>query len=393
LKLANYSTHFVGKGHMGAQTADHLPINRGFDSHVGYLWGGESYSYGNHSIRTFTKDFWEGHAPATDEIVDSVYYSTNFYSNRAVRIIEAHDPAQPLWLHLAYQAVHGPFADTPEWERGPYKPEFCEGAGKSKCKIYGDMLTVLDRGIANVTDALHRRGLWNSSLILFLSDNGGTGPGNNFPLRGEKATPWEGGTRVTAFLSGGYLARRLRGRSSDVFVHVADWYATFSRLAGVDPSDTERCDYDIDGIDLWPSLTNFSAKSPREFLPVTADSIIWKSQYKLLTNAELTQDYTPNRTLIPTNLSCTPNAPCLFDLLQDPGETANLVAQYPETVKTLQQQLKSYTVYTHSRMSPTELGPYICSDFADVENWPWGPPVYRNMFAGPCCQRKGAVLV
>ena len=42
--LARYHNHFVGKGHLGYETMDHLPINRGFLSHVGYLSGGEEYA-------------------------------------------------------------------------------------------------------------------------------------------------------------------------------------------------------------------------------------------------------------------------------------------------------------------------------------------------------------
>ena len=46
LNRAGYESHFVGKGHLGYQTTDHLPINRGFTSHLGFLGGGESYTYG-----------------------------------------------------------------------------------------------------------------------------------------------------------------------------------------------------------------------------------------------------------------------------------------------------------------------------------------------------------
>jgi hypothetical protein len=46
---------------------------------------------------------------------------------------------------------------------------------------------------------------------------------NNFPLRGKKAEPWEGGTRVMAFLTGGFLPASLRGQSSAAFVSIADW--------------------------------------------------------------------------------------------------------------------------------------------------------------------------
>ena len=37
---------FLGKGHMGWQTTDHLLVNRGFESHMGYLGGSESYKWG-----------------------------------------------------------------------------------------------------------------------------------------------------------------------------------------------------------------------------------------------------------------------------------------------------------------------------------------------------------
>ena len=46
LKAAGYQSHFVGKGHLGYTTSDHLPINRGFDSHVGYLEADEQYYHG-----------------------------------------------------------------------------------------------------------------------------------------------------------------------------------------------------------------------------------------------------------------------------------------------------------------------------------------------------------
>ena len=37
----------IGKGHLGYTTMDHLPANRGFDTHVGYLGGAEDYHWGN----------------------------------------------------------------------------------------------------------------------------------------------------------------------------------------------------------------------------------------------------------------------------------------------------------------------------------------------------------
>jgi arylsulfatase I/J len=78
------------------------------------------------------------------------------------------------------------------------------------------MLHLLDQAVGNVTAALRDTSvsptpLWEHTLLVFSSDNGGIGLGNNYPLRGHKHDPWEGGTRATAFVSGGFVPESLRG--------------------------------------------------------------------------------------------------------------------------------------------------------------------------------------
>jgi len=398
LKQAGFMCHFIGKGHLGYQTEDHLPINRGFDSHVGYLGGGQHYSYGLPNVEgkfnpQQDRDFWHDHAPAED-VLDEVYYSTNWYSERAVGIIQAHDVSKPLWLHLSYQAVHAPRDEVPSWERHEFDPQFCGGltipisnmSGAENCRIYADMLWVMDSGVGNVTRALRERGLWDETLVLVSSDNGGMGPGNNYPLRGQKTEPWEGGTRVVAFLAGGFLPAGLAGTTSDVFIHIADWYATFASLVGVDSSDTDRTSYDIDSINIWPYLTGEAKGEPREFLPITEGSIIWKSQYKLMINAEATHDYTKDCGRTKIDLVCTPANPCLFDLLEDPGEQKNIQAAHPDIVTKLLAKLQTYEVYTSASMSDEELRPYQCVPYIKDSNFWWNQKHgYRGIFLGPCC--------
>merc|ERR1719158_506930 len=68
LAHAGYVSHFIGKGHLGYETMDHLPVNRGFKSHVGYLGGAEKYTYGSGSkdAHKGKHDMWHNLLPGTD---------------------------------------------------------------------------------------------------------------------------------------------------------------------------------------------------------------------------------------------------------------------------------------------------------------------------------------
>ena len=105
-------------------------------------------------------------------------------------------------------------------------------------------------------------------------------------------TPWQGGTRVTAFVTGGFIPPELRGTSNSAIMHVADWCAfpsrdraclpstpslaaalralsdpTLCNLVGVSSADTVTMNGSprpIDGIDVWPLLLSGASESPRE---------------------------------------------------------------------------------------------------------------------------------
>ena len=105
------------------------------------------------------------------------------------------------------------------------------------------MVNIMDETVGDLTQALKQRGLWDNTLIVFSSDNGGPvdvqeNAANNWPLRGGKYSVFEGGIRATAFVSGGFIPPALRGTRNDGIISIADWYSTFCKLAGVDPTDT-----------------------------------------------------------------------------------------------------------------------------------------------------------
>ena len=120
--------------------------------------------------------------------------------------------------------------------------------------------------------------LYDNTLLLFSADNGGTLTyGNNFPLMGHKHDAWEGGSRVTAFLAGGFLPPSLRGAATHKLVHIADWYPTFCNLGGADPADAPvigGAPRPIDGVDVWPLLTAAVSEQPRPLTVITEVSAI-----------------------------------------------------------------------------------------------------------------------
>lgn len=96
LKSVGYACHFVGKGHLGYQTMDHLPINRGFASHIGYLDGSEGYAHGGGSSDP-TKgkhDLWRDRLPAVSD-VPKMTYSADCTLSAASRISSARALVDP----------------------------------------------------------------------------------------------------------------------------------------------------------------------------------------------------------------------------------------------------------------------------------------------------------
>eukprot|EP00927_Polykrikos_kofoidii_P056640 TRINITY_DN50730_c0_g1_i1.p1 TRINITY_DN50730_c0_g1~~TRINITY_DN50730_c0_g1_i1.p1 ORF type:complete len:602 (-),score=68.04 TRINITY_DN50730_c0_g1_i1:224-1951(-) len=212
LQSVGYRSYWFGKGHTGYKSWSHLPVNRGFDGGSAlFLAGGGSYT---------TLPRWSGTAP-----FDNQEYSTDFFGSSALQAVQAHDPSVPMFLYLPWQATHTPYDIPPSCST-----ETCP-------RKIPAMLADSDRWTGAIVDALKTKGMYDNTLIVYSADNGGTSSGNNHPLRGEKHTNWQGAFRVTAFVSGGYVPADLRGTANNHMVHVADWYPTFCKLAGVDGSD------------------------------------------------------------------------------------------------------------------------------------------------------------
>ena len=222
LKARGYANWWFGKGHTGYKSTRHLPGAHGFDRFYGYLAGAGNYT---------TLARFDGDHPVHDDPT----YSTERFGALALDAVKAQPAGAPFFLYLPWQAVHSPY-DLPPRDGGGT----CAASDASaRCAgALSAMLADADAWAGALVAALRARGLYENTLFVYAADNGGVDDGrtplggNNWPLRGEKHTSWQGGVRVAAFVSGGLVPSRFRGTRSDVVSHVADWCARRPRGSG-----------------------------------------------------------------------------------------------------------------------------------------------------------------
>merc|ERR1712061_845828 len=138
----------------------------------------------------------------------------------------------PFFVYLAFQAAHSP-SEAPDSYANLYSSEYGQSRQYTQAQV-----TILDEAVEAVVTYLKDSGMWKNTLMVFQSDNGAPWSyGDNFPLRGYKNSSFEGGIRVPAFVTGGYLAQERRGLvADDIIVHSVDWYRTLLSAAGLEVS-------------------------------------------------------------------------------------------------------------------------------------------------------------
>ncbi|XP_059608025.1 arylsulfatase B-like [Phlebotomus argentipes] len=281
LKEVGYQTYMVGKWHLGSCLKAYIPTHRGFDTHVGLLGG--AIDYYNYSFATGGMPYTPGFDFRYNEEVyrDRVgEYATDVLGDEAAKIISNHNKSEgPLFLYLAQVATHA----ANDYDPMQFVPEDLEKVGHIKDqqrRVYAAMIEALDRSVGTVVKALKAKDLLDNTIILYFSDNGGPTNGlfslkaSNYPLRGQKQSPWEGAHRGVALVWSPLLQQR--HRVSEHLTHITDWLPTFAQIAG----STSIKSAELDGFDIWETLSFNKPPIRREMVHIIDPISGYTSYYR-----------------------------------------------------------------------------------------------------------------
>jgi arylsulfatase A-like enzyme len=196
-----------------------------------------------------------------------------------------------------------------------------------KRRTYCAMMSAMDDAVGRVLAMLRAESLEDDTLIFFISDNGGptwSNSSNNAPLRGVKATTWEGGIRVP------FLAQ-WKGRFPAGLVYTQpviqlDIVPTVLAAADTGAAADDR----LEGVDLAPYFMGLNKEEPHGalFWRFGPQFAVRAGDWKLMRAADDKEGRAH---------TADPNAPVqLFNLADDVGERNDVAEKFPEKVAELQ---------------------------------------------------------
>lgn len=302
LKEHGYKTGAIGKWHLG-DAPQFWPTERGFDYWYGFSGGGRAYWPESNPIPQHLL-----HSTEKEGEAETYTYLTDEFSERAVSYIESNKD-HPFFLYLAYNAPHAPIQATEAYlERTDYLED-------GKRSAYAGMIVGIDEGVGLVKEALINAGIYENTMIIYVSDNGGHGIGSSqYPYRGWKGMVYEGGIRVPYMIS--WPAAIKGGKIVDQPVISLDFFPTILDAAGIEaPSNLA-----LDGVSLLPYIKGEVSGNPHETLYWRYTNgmgyAVRHGKYKLV-----------HQHMKPLSL---------FDMEIDPYESNNIAKVYPEITDELE---------------------------------------------------------
>lgn len=391
LQPLGYATTKIGKTHLNGGEAEH-PLDHGFEHHLGFLhhtWDyirlsdrdveayrrrGGNKSLGILNVGPLTK--------GRDEKVSfEDGFTTKIFTDAAVETIRgAAITDRPFYIQLEYNAVHMPtyvtdreYARKAGYEQQPWDRDADQWAfpfwdpqvmtwkeWHSKWGHLGEVdplgrkrylanLMAMDDGIGRLLNTLRDTGQSENTIVIFLSDNGGTinTYSNNTPLRGYKYMFGEGGIRIPLIVS--WPGKLPRGRQVDGIASAMDLFPTILDLLD------EPTPANVDGKSLVPRLMS-DAESGHDHLCWADGKGTWvvrQGSWKLIQSAgwdHLSYRLDEQGVAHRAENDEYPEGLLLYDLASDIGETENLAGKFPERVE---QMRKAYQAWRQEMAAPS----------------------------------------
>jgi len=364
LREVGYISSRIGKNDLGRNFHKYdvreYPLNHGYDEFLGFSAHAHDYWLNSTEIKERTMD-GEGTSAVLGPLMHNrgiksyeEGYLTDILTDEAIEFVErAHE--KPFFLTLSYSAVHHLIHEVPQkyldkYDADPipnFDPDSLMAYGKHEAgsyaayydkysrigaidagevrKYYKANLNCLDDNIGRFLDALTSAKLDDNTMIIYVSDNGGsplTGS-NNAPLTGGKYSLWEGGIRVPMAVT--WPGHVEAGKTEDRYVSALDILPTIAEASQVTLSD--------------PTLDG------RSLMTLEEDRmLVWKWQKTWALRKgdwKLTNAHENHWKSDPSAKYIAPvednSALKLYNLKKDPGERNDLALENPEIVLELQQ--------------------------------------------------------
>lgn len=314
LREAGYQTALVGKWHLGHGQEEFWPTRHGFESFFGHTGGCVDFfslQYGNRP------DWYRGR-----KLVATDGYATDVITDEAIDVLRAsRESDRPLYLHVSYNAPHfgkGWNEDAAATENVMQpKPDDLKKVSYIRDPLrraFAAKVVGMDESIGRLMKTLDELSMSAETLVVFMTDHGGDPKygGSNEPLRGGKATLFEGGIRVPCIVR--WPGTVPAGVTTDAVTCAVDWYPTFGEIAEYPvPSDS------VDGISILPVLRGAVFKRSRTLVWRTgAHELLDRKSWRAARQGNWKWVQPPGEDGM------------LFDLHRDPNELVDLASKRPD---------------------------------------------------------------
>ncbi len=327
LSKNGYTNGIFGKWDLG-QLRRFLPLQQGFHKFYGFVNTGIDYfTHERYGVPSMYED-----NEAT--VRDKGTYTTKLFTDEAREFVAAHRD-KPFFLYLPFNAPHSASNLDPEIRSSVQAPEkflvrYPEGLTKREKQMQGyrAAVTCMDSCIGAIFEDLKNYEIYDESIIIFLSDNGGGIGSENTPLRGRKGQLFEGGVRVPCIIK--IPGSDQVGTVSETMLSTLDLFPTVLAYAGIEASSLT-----IDGHDLVP-LIEVQTQSIR-------DAIFWdfrQNQAARVRNWKWVQSTHGNG---------------LFDLNHDISEEKDLSEMLPDTLQMVKHRFEQWQ---HEMQQADPRGPF-----------------------------------